>query len=221
MSEEGEDGWTAYGPVSERGMRAARMPLSEARQKAARERELTEQRFANAPFPLYGLPPSWTGGRFLGGGSWGSTLGHEIIHAMSLVHGVLVEGQGPILVVETTVRGRSAGGRALRTFAEFLWTNEATPSEAMEMLRERTTIREHDDLSPLPLRGHANVSIDERPVSLDVVFGTGVWVGRASVGSNDVTVEGRDFELEGLQLVQVRDLDPYIVGTRRFETGRP
>jgi hypothetical protein len=74
------------------------------------------------------------------------------------------------------------------------------------------------DLTPLPTRGNVDIWIEDRPVSFDVLFGNGVWAGRAAVGSHVVTVRGREFDLEALSLVRIVDLDPYVLGTRWFAT---
>jgi hypothetical protein len=64
--------------------------------RAARERP-PEERFANAPFPLYGLPPDWNGGRFLGDVSWGGERpGPDETTALTLAHGTIVEGLAAI-----------------------------------------------------------------------------------------------------------------------------
>jgi hypothetical protein len=34
-----------------------------------------------------------------------------------------------------------------------------------------------------------------------------------------LTIEGHEFPLEGLELVQIAGLQPYILGSRRFEAG--
>jgi len=87
------------------------MSLTEARARSEREREDMDARFRAAPFPLYGLPPSWVSGRFLGGGEWGDDGRRERISALSLVHGVLVAGEGPELIVETSTPQSVGGGR--------------------------------------------------------------------------------------------------------------
>lgn len=126
----------AYGPIH-RGAPALRwISRNEAGRRAKRERRRTESWFRRAPFPLYGLPPWWQGESFLGGGRV-SCGGREVIHFLSLVHGTLVQGGGPILSVETSVRGRPGGG-PLRVFAEELWTGRAGDIvEAWARLRDR------------------------------------------------------------------------------------
>jgi hypothetical protein len=171
--------------------------------------------FRNAPFPLYGLPPSWTGERFLGG----SAVSGETIHALSLGHGSIVEGRGATLIVGTATPGQRPSNGPLEQFASHLWSGDAsTPEAAMTLYPEESMEQEPpSDLTPLPIRGKASIAIDGARVRFDVVFGNGVWAGRATVGSNDVLVRGRDWDIEGVALVRIVDLDPYIAGTRRFE----
>jgi hypothetical protein len=90
------------------GTPPAREPLGEAG-TASPERS-PEERFANAPFPLYGLPPDWKGLRFLGDIGWGWEYpGLDETYALTLAHGTVVAGQAvmpivrPELNVETAV----------------------------------------------------------------------------------------------------------------------
>lgn len=86
------------------------LSLKESRRCSEDEREHTEARFRSAPFPLFGLPPSWNGARFLGGGWWVGMPGQERTKALFLVHGTLVQGEGPILGVETASEFSIGGG---------------------------------------------------------------------------------------------------------------
>jgi hypothetical protein len=217
----GDKRWIAYGPVEEGPMPAVRMLLSDAREKAARDRRRMEARFRRAPFPLYGLPSSWEGGRFLGGGSWGGVRGRVRTRSLSLVHGVLVEGEGPILVVETALPDEPGGGGPLRILAEELWRGEANDVlEAVELLRRRWVAHPHHaEFSPLPSRTEHDFSVEARPEAFDVLSQPSRWVARATVEGFDVTLEGVTFPPEGVSLVRITDLASYILGTRRFEGG--
>ncbi len=182
-----------------------------------------ERLFRNAPFPLYGLPPSWTGERFLGGSAVRGTRDEagwtETIDALSLGHGSIVEGRGATLIVGTATPAHRPANGVLEQFASHLWRGDAsTPEAAMTLYREESMEQEPpSDLTPLSIRGEASISIDDYRVRFDVVFGKGVWAGRATVGSNEVIVRGRDWDIEGVALVRIVDLDPYIAGTRQFE----
>lgn len=211
--------WVSYGPVNQEASLGSRMTVAAARRRAERERRRRERRFRTAPFPLYGLPPSWEGGRFLGGGSWGGVRGRQQTHSLSLVHGVLVEGEGPMLVVETALPDEAGGGGSLRVLAEELWTGRANDvPDAATRLRNRWVGHPHRaEFSPLPSRTGEAVLVEGRPVFFDVLSQLGHVVGRARVGTFDVTIEGSQFALQGVGLVRISDLGPYILGTRRFE----
>jgi hypothetical protein len=219
VSEEDER-WVAYGPIEEGQMPAVRMPLSQAREKAARDRRRMEARFRRAPFPLYGLPFSWEGGRFLGGAGWGGVRGRVRTHHLSLVHGVLIEGEGPILVVETALPEEPGGGDPLRILGEDLWRGRANDvPEAVELLRRRWPHPHVAELSPLPSRTKHVISVEGRPEAFDVLSQPDRWVARARVEGFDVTLEGVTFPPEGVSLVRITDITPYILGTRLFEGG--
>lgn len=112
MSDDDEDvfAFTAHVDTEGNLVLSRGLSLTESRRRSVEEREQTEARFRSAPFPLFGLPPSWNGGRLFGGGWWGGMQGHERTKAQSLVHGTLVQGDGPILGVETASEF-SIGGR--------------------------------------------------------------------------------------------------------------
>jgi hypothetical protein len=217
----GDKRWIAYGPVEEGPVPAVRMLLSDAREKAARDRRRTEARFRRAPFPLYGLPSSWEGGRFLRGAGWGGVRRRVRTHHLSLVHGELVEGDGPTLVVETALPDEPGGGGPLRTLAEELWRGGANDiREAVELLRRRWVAHPHHaEFSPLPSRSEHDFSVEARPEAFDVLSQPSRWVARATVEGFDVTLEGVTFPPEWVSLVRITDLGPYILGTRRFEGG--
>jgi hypothetical protein len=82
--------WVAQEDEGGNLVRVWQSSLKEARRRAKEEQARTEARFRAAPFPLYGLPPSWNGDRFLGGVHVGGAPGRERTHALSLVHGTLV-----------------------------------------------------------------------------------------------------------------------------------
>src|SRR5207244_1668728 len=148
----------AYGPAGETPSPAWRVSLRKARRRTERERRGTESRFRRAPFPLYGLPLSYQGGRLLGGCGWSGSWPRELIHRLSLVHGVLVEGEGPMLVVESALADQPGGGGPLRILAEEVWRGRAkTVPEALGLCRERWGGLHYADLSPLPFRTEAAV----------------------------------------------------------------
>jgi hypothetical protein len=197
------------------------MSLSAARRRAERERRRTETRFRTAPFPLYGLPSSWEGGRFLGGESWHEQGRRQVVTALSLVHGTLVVGQGLTLVVETALPDEPQGGDSFRVLAEEVWSGTAqTIAEALDHLRARWPDMDPDLDTALIYRAGRQLLVDNTLVEFDVFSRPAQsWVASGAVGGYRVTLEAQGFDIEGLELVQVTDLEPFIQGTRRFEGG--
>jgi hypothetical protein len=86
--------------------------LAPGRRERPRAR-LGADRFGAAPFALYGLPPSWTGPRFLG--RWSSTRprrAHELITSLELGHGDPDAAAGPFLLVEVAPWSTGSGSPA-------------------------------------------------------------------------------------------------------------
>lgn len=197
------------------------MSLAAARQRARRERRRTERWFRTAPFPIYGLPPSWEGGRFLGGVSWHGQGERQIVTALSLVHWTLVVGKGLTLVVETALPNEPRGGDSLRVLAEEVWSGRAqTAAEALDHLRARWPDIDPDPDTAPPIRARRQLLVNKVLVEFDVFSRPAQsWVASGTVGGYSVTLEAQGFRIEALELVQVTDLEPYIEGTRRFEGG--
>lgn len=208
-TDDGPRGDTAWRPTvgSDEQVLRLQMPREEDLRMAAQRRALLREAFQAAPFPLYGLPPEWPGRRFIGGTnqSWPDPADRwtrpGTLHAASLVHGGNVEGEGPMLVVETAEPGSSRSGGRLRMAAEGLWGEvpDATP------LDDR-------------LRRHlVTITVDGEPADFDILSlpADHQWVGRARRGGRVLTVEGHSFPLPatardgGLHIVRVEDLGPY------------
>jgi hypothetical protein len=129
----------------------------------------------------------------------------------------LVEGEGSILVVESAAPNAAGGVGMLGSLAEGVWRGRAKDVEkALVILEQRwgqnpdILARQHAELTPIPVREAASVQIDERAVSFDVLRQPHRWAGRARVDGYDVTLESQDWPIEGLALVQIKDLEPYI-----------
>jgi hypothetical protein len=183
-----------------------------------------DERFANAPFPLYGLPPEWKGARFLGGFAWEwHDPGPEETTALSLEHGTLVDRGAPmpfldpVLMVETSVPRDTGASGVLRILAECVWTGEAaTVDEAWEILHARGEAAPDRFVDALPTRGQAIILVDGHPFTFDLISGQLAWVAQARVGAVRVTVEGSRFDVSDVQLAEVHDLEPYFEGSRHF-----
>jgi hypothetical protein len=198
MDEKGEGELYAYARMGEGPPVGWRMSVKEARRPPTASAAARSLGSTGLRFPLYGLPLSWAGERFLGGASWGSLSGKETIHSLSLVHGAIVEGEGPTLVVETAEPTAPEGGGTLRILAEQLWRGEAkSVHDALANFRRRSGNHHDAGLGPTPSRTEAVVSVEGRPTVFDVLSQPDHCVGRAKVGSWRVTIEGHEFGLEG------------------------
>ncbi|HZP90185.1 MAG TPA: hypothetical protein VFC04_04215 [Actinomycetota bacterium] len=141
------------------------------------------------------------------------------MNTLSLVHGSLVEGEGPMLVVETALPDAPSGGGPLRILAEDVWSGRAhTVFEAIERVRARWSGHTPFDATP-PSRTGDVIVVDGVPIQFDRLARPDEWVACARVGAYRVTLEARCFPVEGLELVRVTDLAPYILGSRRFDAG--
>ncbi len=186
------------------------------RRKVEAQRRRSEDRFRHAPFPLYGLPSSWTGDRKLGGGTWGTDPhGKESVEALSLVHGSNVEGRGPSLFVETSVPSDGVyGGGWLRLVAERVWVGMCATIE--EARREEDAIEPGAPWSEpkraTPQRDDVIIPVEAVPTDFHTYRSGNEWVARATVGGYDITVQGYGFDPAGVELVRISDIEPYVHG---------
>jgi hypothetical protein len=180
MDEKGEGELYAYARMGEGPPVGWRMSVKEARRPPTASAAARSLGSTGLRFPLYGLPLSWAGERFLGGASWGSLSGKETIHSLSLVHGAIVEGEGPTLVVETAEPTAPEGGGTLRILAEQLWRGEAkSVHDALANFRRRsgdTTMLVSVRLTCAQRRSYR--SRDDPPCSTSSPSLTIAWAGR-------------------------------------------
>jgi hypothetical protein len=155
------------------------------------QRELVE-RFRAAPLPLYGLPPSWSGPRYLGG-LQGRGAGRELITtALSLGHGDPVVDHGPQLRVE--VRAEQDG-----------------PEQAAADLVGNAGGR------PDPAWSQVAILVDGLPATFAWLAEGRDWVAYAELEDRALVLQAHDLPVDGVELVRITDLEPYIQGTRRFD----
>jgi hypothetical protein len=155
--------------------------------------------------------------------SWHERGNRQVLTALSLVHGTLVvASKGLTLIVETSLPDEPRGGDSFRVLAEEVWSGRAqTVAEALDHLRARWPDMDPDLDNALPARGRRQLPVNDALVEFDVFSRPAQWVASGAVGGYRVTLEAQDFRIEGLELVQVTDLEPYIEGTKRFEGGTP
>jgi hypothetical protein len=181
-----------------------------------------EESFRTAPFPLYGLPPTWRGLRSLGGGDWGGTGRHAVPTELELIHG---DPEGPAGAVLRVVVSSELGKRevsrnhALRRLAEDLWREQDRPPSGLppEHLHEWARARDREVRSrETPPTAPVHVPVDGRPIPFDHISEGTAW---AAVGIADdvtITLRARSIAIEAVELRRVTDVDPYIEGTRRL-----
>jgi hypothetical protein len=182
----------------------------------ARDHRQQVERFWVAPFPLYGLPASWPGLRYLGGweGSW-SKGQRPVTTALSLGHGDPLAEEGPHLRVE--VRVEHVETEQLRDLAEDLWVQAAPTAHDVAGHFDRIAAARS---RPDPAWSQVTIPVDGRPVAFAWLGEGRYWVARAELEDRTLTLHGRDLPVGSVELVRVTDLEPFIEGTRRQEEVR-
>jgi hypothetical protein len=191
------------------------------RRAIKRDHQQEVDRFRAAPFPLYGLPASWSGPRQFGGWEGGWSKGQRpVTIALSLDHGDPLADQGPQLRVEVRVEQvdieqvmtvRIQGQRSL---AKELWVAAAPPAH---------DVAEHWDQiaavgsRPEPAWSQLTIPVDGRPVAFAWLAEGRHWAARAEVDDRTLTLHARDLPVESVELLRVTELKPYIEGQRRLE----
>jgi hypothetical protein len=190
-----------------------------------RGRQTMAERFRAAPFPLYGLPASWAGARYLGGsGSRQASGQRPVVTALSLAHGDPAAEHGPQLRVEVRADpdDPGAGPELRRTLAEELrWTatvprpdGEGPPGPA-----GGSPSGERGPPEPGPPWSSVLVRVDGRPVGFDLLAEGRHWVAIAELEGRTLVLQARDLAVERVELVRVTDVEPYVEGTPGL--GRP
>ena len=167
--------------------------ISPGRARARSVRRMAE-RFRAAPFALYGLPPSWTGPRYLAGfGTRRPRRGPERTASVQLGHGDRHTGDGPLLVVgiDTEAWPRHGTTDLAERLAHFPPAATGSAGPASEVQR-------------------VAIPVDGRPVPFDLLADGRRWVAQGEVGDLVVTLEGRDLAPASVRLARVADLGPYL-----------
>lgn len=167
-----------------------------------REHLAMAERFRAAPFPLYGLPASWTGPRHLGGmGSRQARGQPPLVTSLTLAHGDPAAGHGPELRVEVRSDPDDPGtGPELR--------------QALAVdLRGGPGGRSADQADP-PWSA-VRLPVDGQPVTFDLLAEGRHWVALAELEGRALVLQARDLAPEQVELVRVTDVEPYVDGTER------
>jgi hypothetical protein len=163
---------------------------------------MNEHWYREGTLPLYGLPPEWQGVRMIGGahrewrddhdGRGPQRIGWE---SLGLGHGNPVSAVEPWLHVITST----------------------LPGPTVAQILEAEKLREQPDPSPEPTSPlRMNIFVDASPIEFRGVESGHFQVGQASIGEYLLTVAGARWPLDGLELVRIRDPEPYITGRSEF-----
>jgi hypothetical protein len=184
----------------------------------ARDRREEAARFQAAPFPLYGLPASWTGPRQLGGWAGGWSKGQPGTTALELSHGDPLAEEGPQLRVTVSIERVDAEhvtgewSQRRRSLAEELWFAAAPPAQyAAEHWERAAAARSRPDAAWSPV----TIPVEGRPVAFGWLAEGRHWVAQGELEDRTLTLHARDLPVESVQLVRVTDLEPYLQGQRR------
>jgi hypothetical protein len=189
----------------------------------ARDHRQQAERFRAAPFPAYGLPPSWPWPRQLGGWEERRAKGRRrpVTTALSLAHGEPLADEGPQLRVEVRSYRQEeqvlpVRPDSLRGLAEELWWEAApTARDVAQHLHQVAAARRRPD----PVWSQVVIPVDGRPVGFWWLAEGRHWVARTELEDRTLTLRGRDLPVESVELVRVLDLEPYIEGQRRLEAA--
>lgn len=192
------------------------------RRAMQRDHQQEVERFRAAPFPLYGLPPSWPGPRHLGGweGGWAKGQHGSVTTALCLAHGGPLAEEGPQLRVEVRVermepeQGMTVRVQSRRHLAENLWLEAAPPAHDPAEHWDRLAAAHR---RPDPAWTQITIPVDGRPVGFEWLAEGRHWVARAELDDHTLTLHARDLPVESVELVRVTNLEPYIEGQRRLE----
>jgi hypothetical protein len=206
--------------------------LAPRRQRARRSRRALA-RLRAAPFPLYGLPPAWTGPRFLGGWSARRDLraGAERTTSVRLGHGDPSADRGPLLLVEVDA---DTWGRPTRPdlAARLAHSRPAGPEVGGEARPEvggtaGAGAGKSAAGRPGPEVGWAagpagpevggevervEIPVDGQAVGFEALADGRRWVAQGELGDLVVTLEARDLPPGEVRLVRIADLAPYLAG---------
>jgi hypothetical protein len=189
----------------------------------ARDHRQQVERFRAAPFPCYGLPPSWSGPRQLGGWeeSWAKGRRRPVTIALSLAHGEPLADQGPQLRVEVRIYPQGeqvlpVRSDSLRGLAEELWWEAAPTAHDLAQQRDQVAAARR---RPDPAWSQVMIPLDGRQVGFQWLAEGRHWVAQTELDDRTLTLRGRDLPVESVELVRVLDLEPYIQGQRRLEAA--
>jgi hypothetical protein len=202
-------------------LRGAVMQELAPKRAAARDDRLREKALRTLPFEPYGLPATWENERWAGGTS---SEGSAIVSAELGFGDQGLDGRGVHLRVETAVRRDDVRrSRTLHALAHSLWRSELAMPEGLRAEQAALWFHRRDrELAarPEPRWTPVVLRVDGRPVRFDVLAEGASWVARGTLADRVLTLRGRSWPLERVELVTVRDIEPYLAGWRRLTERR-
>lgn len=191
-----------------------------ARKGVARMRAEQERRFRRAGFPIYGLPASFPGERYLvASGTSGSWRRPNAVRWLSLGHGDPRPYPGGTWLIVETALTRCAPPDAVRQrrLAERLRNLEqwAAIIKGDRPPQGRPPIMQRPD----PHWSAARIAIDDVPVAVEYLADGERWAAWAPHGDLVLSLLASRISLESVTLTSVIDLQRYIDGSRRRDAA--
>jgi hypothetical protein len=175
-----------------RGLRHWRMRLHRWR----RDRQ-GRRAFRHAPFPLYGLPETWTGLRLVGGWGWTDGVGAS---RLSLTHRSHAGPDSSEVVVEVS---KERGSVSFHKAEIEEWAGLRDDFEG-ELIRESEWKA-------------VQIPVDGRRFDFEMIRGEGDrWGALSSRGDLVVLILASHFPIEELSLVEITNVEPYLRGLDEF-----
>lgn len=190
--------------------------------KAEDRRRQTERLFLDPPFPLYGLPGDWEGGRSLGGVGGAQRLRHFGPFGM-------FNRLGPIEVQTMALRHVAPDGAELRVASQ---RSDGGDPPLREQLEAELCWHLGLDESPRPSpenMGAASdvwserlvreefgwqavrIPVNEVPVEFSALSAANRWVAKTQTRETALVLKAHRFAIERVKLVQLTDLSAYGV----------
>ncbi|MFI6502418.1 hypothetical protein [Nonomuraea typhae] len=168
------------------------------RGRLRRHRTEEEKRYRSAPFPLYGLPYTWDGRRYACCSSWSGPR-RPVTMELGLCHGNPEVIDGPRLTVAVSNRPDSGGLRLRREVAEMRLAALPPLGHVRAILA-----------LPDPEWREISIRIDGQPQVFRHAAEGHCWLAVAVRQDHTITVQGRRFPLEQVELVRVEDPSRYF-----------
>jgi hypothetical protein len=170
------------------------------------------QAFRNPPMPLLGLPEDWLGIRLIGG--WG--MSGKAVTQLELAHRPILDIESPELRVEVA-RGRHAIEDS-REGVQFEIAGAIRRQAAKDSGRANLP-EDDEELVPAAdlVWGKVTISIEDASVPFEVTRWDRSWAAIGSWEDAVVTLRGTMFPAEDVKLAVIRDVEPYLEGSRQMQ----